>query len=65
MLLVLTSSSLSSLFRVLVKRKMSTSTFSSVAEQVKLDLLSKTHALDNVAKRKEVARNFVCELCSR
>ena len=44
---------------------MSTSTFSSIAEQVKLDLLSKTHALDNAAKRKEIARNFVCELYSR
>jgi fructose-1,6-bisphosphatase len=35
--------------------------FSTVAQQVKLDILSKTHALDNAAKRKEISRTFICE----
>ncbi|KAJ7071245.1 pyridoxal phosphate-dependent transferase [Mycena amicta] len=33
--------------------------FSGIAEQVKLDLLSKTHLEDNIAKRKEISRTFI------
>ncbi|CAA7264709.1 unnamed protein product [Cyclocybe aegerita] len=40
---------------------MSTTNFSAIADQVKLDILSKTHALENAAKRKEIARNFVSD----
>ncbi|KAJ7900110.1 pyridoxal phosphate-dependent transferase [Mycena olivaceomarginata] len=35
--------------------------FSTVAQQVKLDILSKTHALDNAAKRKEISRTFISD----
>ncbi|KAJ7786076.1 pyridoxal phosphate-dependent transferase [Mycena metata] len=35
--------------------------FASIANQVKLDILSKTHVDDNAAKRKEIARTFICK----
>ncbi|KAF8895042.1 pyridoxal phosphate-dependent transferase [Gymnopilus junonius] len=35
--------------------------FSSIAEHIKLDLLSKTHALDNANKRKEISRTFISD----
>ena len=35
---------------------------SAVIDQVKFDLVSKTHAADNAAKRKEIARTFICRL---
>ncbi|KAF9535561.1 pyridoxal phosphate-dependent transferase [Crepidotus variabilis] len=43
------------------KRVMSTTTFSSIAEQVKLDLISKNHVEDNAKKRKEIARTFISD----
>lgn len=33
-----------------------------VIDQVKFDLISKTQAADNAAKRKEIARTFICRL---
>lgn len=42
-------------------RIMTTATFSSIANQVKLDLISKTYEEDNAKKRKEIARTFICE----
>ncbi|KAJ7431797.1 pyridoxal phosphate-dependent transferase [Mycena galericulata] len=36
-------------------------TLASIAQQIKLDILSKTHVEDNVAKRKEISRTFICE----
>ncbi|KDR84770.1 hypothetical protein GALMADRAFT_233107 [Galerina marginata CBS 339.88] len=39
---------------------MSTS-FSSIADQIKLDIISKTHALDNASKRKEISRTFISD----
>ncbi|KAJ7107655.1 pyridoxal phosphate-dependent transferase [Mycena crocata] len=36
-------------------------TFSSIAQQVKLDILSKTHLDDNDAKRKEISRTFISD----
>ncbi|KAJ7225742.1 pyridoxal phosphate-dependent transferase [Mycena pura] len=35
--------------------------FAAVADQIKLDILSKTHIDDNVAKRKEIARTFISD----
>lgn len=32
-----------------------------VANQVKLDIISKTQALENAAKFKEISRTFICE----
>ncbi|KAJ6519598.1 pyridoxal phosphate-dependent transferase [Mycena sanguinolenta] len=37
------------------------SSFATVAQQIKLDILSKTHIEDNVAKRKEIARTFISD----
>ncbi|PPQ76180.1 hypothetical protein CVT26_009357 [Gymnopilus dilepis] len=33
--------------------------FTSIADQIKLDLISKTHALENANKRKEISRTFI------
>ncbi|KAH9484847.1 putative low-specificity L-threonine aldolase [Psilocybe cubensis] len=35
------------------------SSFASIASQLKFDVVSKTHALDNANKRKEIARTFI------
>jgi hypothetical protein len=35
---------------------------SAVIDQVKFDLISKTQAAENAAKRKEIARTFICRL---
>ncbi|KAJ7102156.1 pyridoxal phosphate-dependent transferase [Mycena belliarum] len=35
--------------------------FATIAEQIKLDILSKTHVQDNDAKRKEIARTFISD----
>ncbi|KAJ7492844.1 pyridoxal phosphate-dependent transferase [Mycena latifolia] len=35
--------------------------FSIIAEQIKLDILSKTHIDDNAAKRKEISRTFISD----
>ncbi|KAF9557865.1 hypothetical protein CPC08DRAFT_764314 [Agrocybe pediades] len=37
------------------------SQLSSVADQVKFDILTETHALDNATKRKEIARTFISD----
>ncbi|KAF7339659.1 Beta-elim-lyase domain-containing protein [Mycena sanguinolenta] len=37
------------------------SSFATVAEQIKCDILSKTHVEDNAAKRKEIARTFISD----
>lgn len=34
--------------------------FATIANDIKLDILSKTHVEDNVAKRKEISRTFIC-----
>jgi hypothetical protein len=39
-------------------RKMTS--FATIAQQIKLDILSKTHVEDNAAKRKEISRTFIC-----
>lgn len=31
-----------------------------IIDQVKVDILSKTQALDNASKKKEIARTFIC-----
>lgn len=33
-----------------------------IAEQVKVDILSKNHALDNDAKVNEISRTFICKI---
>ncbi|KAJ6574878.1 pyridoxal phosphate-dependent transferase [Mycena capillaripes] len=35
--------------------------FTTIAQQIKLDILSKTHVEDNVAKRKEISRTFISD----
>ena len=40
---------------------MATGNFASIADQVKLDILPKDYATVNAAKRKEIARTFICE----
>ncbi|KAJ7706420.1 pyridoxal phosphate-dependent transferase [Mycena rosella] len=35
--------------------------FTTIAEQIKLDILSKTHVDDNAAKRKEISRTFISD----
>ncbi|KAJ7168487.1 pyridoxal phosphate-dependent transferase [Mycena filopes] len=35
--------------------------FASIAQQIQLDILSKTHVEDNAAKRKEIARTFISD----
>ncbi|KAF5324277.1 hypothetical protein D9619_011210 [Psilocybe cf. subviscida] len=37
------------------------SNFAAIADEIKLDILSKTHALDNAAKRKAIARTFISD----
>jgi threonine aldolase len=39
----------------------SDSSFASIADQVKLDIISKTQALDNASKRKEISRTFISD----
>jgi hypothetical protein len=34
-----------------------------IVDQVKVDVLSKTMAADNAARRRHVSRSFICELC--
>ncbi|KAJ7783539.1 pyridoxal phosphate-dependent transferase [Mycena maculata] len=41
------------------RRKMSS--FTNIAQQIKLDILSKTHVDDNIAKRKEISRTFISD----
>jgi threonine aldolase len=31
-----------------------------IIDEVKVDILSKTHGTDNATKRKEIARTFIC-----
>jgi hypothetical protein len=33
-----------------------------IADQVRIDIISKTHDADNAAKLKEISRTFICEL---
>lgn len=40
---------------------MATAAFSSIADTVKFDILSETHALENAKKRKEISRTFICK----
>ncbi len=40
---------------------MTSTAFSSIADTVKFDILSETHALENAKKRKEIARTFICK----
>ncbi|KJA25961.1 hypothetical protein HYPSUDRAFT_133631 [Hypholoma sublateritium FD-334 SS-4] len=40
---------------------MATAAFSSIADTVKFDILSETHALENAKKRKEIARTFISD----
>ncbi|KAF9480456.1 hypothetical protein BDN70DRAFT_979312 [Pholiota conissans] len=40
---------------------MATSQFSAIADSVKFDIVSKTHALENAKKRKEISRTFICK----
>ncbi|KAJ7655048.1 pyridoxal phosphate-dependent transferase [Mycena polygramma] len=35
--------------------------FATIAQQIKFDILSKTHVEDNVAKRKEISRTFISD----
>uniref|UniRef100_A0A8H7YAX0 Aromatic amino acid beta-eliminating lyase/threonine aldolase domain-containing protein n=1 Tax=Psilocybe cubensis TaxID=181762 RepID=A0A8H7YAX0_PSICU len=37
------------------------SSFASIADQLKFDVVSKTHALDNANKRKDIARTFISD----
>ena len=44
---------------------MSTATdnqLASVLDELKLDLISQNHVIENASKRKEIARTFICEL---
>ena len=41
---------------------MATENFASITSQVKLDVLPKDPSATNAAKRKEIARTFICEL---
>lgn len=38
----------------------SMSNFAAIADELKFDIVSKTHALENAAKRKEIERTFIC-----
>jgi hypothetical protein len=33
----------------------------SVLDELKLDLISQNHVIENASKRKEIARTFICE----
>jgi hypothetical protein len=45
------------------RRTMATSdSFSAIADSLKFDIVSQTHALENAAKRKEISRTFICKL---
>ncbi|KAF8971563.1 pyridoxal phosphate-dependent transferase [Flammula alnicola] len=43
------------------RRTMATSNFSAIADEVKFDIISKTHAVENATKRKEIARTFISD----
>ncbi|KAJ6627153.1 threonine aldolase [Mycena sp. CBHHK59/15] len=48
-------------FRSLALHSSKMASFSTIAQQVKFDILSKTHVDDNAARRKEISRTFISD----
>ena len=39
---------------------MTSTAIATIAQEIKLDIFAKTHVDDNLAKRKEISRTFIC-----